>query len=365
MPVITVPFIGTLAEHLADLPQAQQQAFWRLYDLRMSHGQLRAPVSMQQWLQRQFGSVDAVTTQRIVRVTNRVTLEDVLYNALRSRRPIQMSDSSALMERLAQAGDDDPLADPDTTTPEDPFGRVRGAHSVTAANVAKLDAHSGVIVFDTYNPLRFDEPGVVDSFRVGWEWAQRAHQSDPAAVYYMLIWNCLWRAGASLLHGHAQTLLGRGQHYGKVESLRRSACAYAAANPGRSYFDDLFAAHEALGLGFEVDGVRVLAHVTPLKEKETLVMAPPFHEALPGTVYQVLACLRDHLGVRSFNLALHQPPIAPVGEDWSGFPNIVRIVDRGDPLSQTSDFGTMELYGASVVSSDPFALAQALREAVA
>jgi len=320
---------------------------------------------MQQWLQRQFGSVDAVTTQRIVRVTNKVTLEDVLYNALRSRRPIQMNDGSVLMERLAQADGDDPLADPEATTLQDPWGRVQGAHSITAANVAKLDAHSGVIVFDTYNPLRFDEQAVLDCFEVGWEWARRGHQTDTAAVYYMLIWNCLWRAGASLLHGHAQTLLGRGQHYGKVETLRRAAHAYAAANPGRSYFDDLFEAHETLGLGFEVGGVRVLAHVTPLKEKEALVIAPPFHQGLPATVYQVSACLRDRMGVRSFNLALHQPPIAPVAEDWSGFPNIVRIVDRGDPLSQTSDFGTMELYGASVVSSDPFALAQALREAVA
>ena len=363
MPVIAAPFIGTLAEHVAELPEAQQQAFQRLYDVRVSYGQLRAPIGMQQWLQRQFGSVDAVATQRIVRVTNRVTLEDVLYNALRSRRPIQMNDGSELMQWLAQAGSDDPLADPEETTPEDPFGRVRGAHSITAANVAKLDAHSGVIVFDEYNPLVFDRSSVTDCFDVGWEWARQANQYDPAAVYYMLIWNCLWRAGASLLHGHAQTLLGRGQHYGKVEALRRTAGGYSAG-PGRSYFDDLFAVHESLGLGFEVDGVRIMAHLTPLKEKETLVMAPPFHQNLPGAVYQVLACLRDRMNVRSFNLALYQAPIAPVAEDWSGFPNIVRIVDRGDPLSQTSDFGTMELYGASVVSSDPFALAEALREMV-
>jgi hypothetical protein len=47
-------------------------------------------------------------------------------------------------------------------------------------------------------------------------------------------------------------------------------------------------------------------------------------------------------------------------EDWVGFPVMVRIVDRGDPSSRTADFGTMELYAASVVSSDPFRLANAL-----
>ena len=39
---------------------------------------------------------------------------------------------------------------------------------------------------------------------------------------------------------------------------------------------------------------------------------------------------------------------------------MVRIVDRGDPLNRTSDFGAMELYAASVVSSDPFRVAESL-----
>jgi hypothetical protein len=42
----------------------------------------------------------------------------------------------------------------------------------------------------------------------------------------------------------------------------------------------------------------------------------------------------------------------------------VRIVDRGDPTARTADIGAMELYAASVVSSDPFRLAAALDDAV-
>ena len=55
------------------------------------------------------------------------------------------------------------------------------------------------------------------------------------------------------------------------------------------------------------------------------------------------------------------PPVAEVEEDWSGFPTVVRIVDRGDPANRTSDMGAMELYAASVVASDPFRVAEALR----
>ena len=85
-------------------------------------------------------------------------------------------------------------------------------------------------------------------------------------------------------------------------------------------------------------------------------------EPLRLTVARVLEGFTQELGVRSFNAAFCLPPLAPVEEDWSGFPVVVRLVDRGDPASRTSDIGAMELYAASVVASDPFWVAEALRE---
>ena len=43
---------------------------------------------------------------------------------------------------------------------------------------------------------------------------------------------------------------------------------------------------------------------------------------------------------------------------------MIRIVDRGDPATRTNDIGAMELYAASVVSSDPLKLAQTLQDAL-
>ena len=57
------------------------------------------------------------------------------------------------------------------------------------------------------------------------------------------------------------------------------------------------------------------------------------------------------------------PPLVRVDEDWSGFPTVVHLVDRGSPANRTSDIGTMELYAAPVVASDPFLVAEILREA--
>ena len=74
-----------------------------------------------------------------------------------------------------------------------------------------------------------------------------------------------------------------------------------------------------------------MANLAPLKENEVTAHRAALDASLKDRVYEVLACLRDRLGVVSFNLALYLPPIAPAEEDWSGFPAIVHIVDRGDP----------------------------------
>ena len=176
------------------------------------------------------------------------------------------------------------------------------------------------------------------------------------------MWNCVWRAGGSIIHGHAQATATRGMHYPKVESLRRSSLSYKAEH-GASYFDDLYRVHDALGLSIPApEGVRAFANLAPIKEKEIFLMGRSLEdEPLRLAVGRVLKGLVRRLGVRSFNAAFYVPPLAPAEEDWSGFPVVVRLVDRGDPASRTSDMGAMELYAASVVASDPFAVARAFR----
>jgi diketogulonate reductase-like aldo/keto reductase len=123
----------------------------------------------------------------------------------------------------------------------------------------------------------------------------------------------------------------------------------------------LYAAHKALGLTLENGHTRILAYLTPIKEKEVLLISEGLDQDLKDSVYKVLRGFVERLGVQSFNLALYHRPIADVEEDWSGFPVVVRIVDRGDPNNKTADIGAMELYAASVIASDPFRVAEALR----
>jgi hypothetical protein len=351
--------IATIDSAVSSLPGKDREAFRRIFDVSVVTGRLRPPETMRPWLEERFGSVDNAIEQRIVRVTNVVTMEEALFNRLRSSRPVAREQAS-----FSPDSGGDVLEDPLANTPEDPFGRVAGKHCITASNVAKYEGSHGIIVFNEPDPLRFTREQVVDYIDTGFRWADKARASDPAARFFLFMWNCGERAGASRRHGHAQVMVGRHRHYAKVEQLRRSARAYENRH-GRDYFDDLFRVHSSLGCGFEGGGARVVAYLAPVKEKETIVMAQEAGLSFRETLYDVLACFRDAMGVTSFNLVLYLPPIAEAGPEWEGFPAMARVVDRGDSASATSDIGSMELYASSVISSDPFEVASELGQALA
>jgi len=353
--------IMQIEEAVDALGHADHARFERIFHVSTTYGRLVPPDSMVPWIEKQFGSVEPTREQKIVKVTNVVTLEGVLFNWLRSSRPIWRQEVD-LDQELSRT-DADPLNDPLKGTPEDLFGRVKGEHCITASNIAKFDGFHGLVVFDERHPLRFTREMIHDYIDTAGRWGDLVRASDPEARYYMFLWNCLWRAGASLLHGHAQMIMGRGMHYAAVEYLRRCAAVYQAHHRV-NYFHDLFLAHQSVGCAFEHDDVRVIANLAPKKENEVLLLAATVSTSLKDRIYDVLECFRDRLGVSSFNLVLYTPPWAGTPEDWSSFPVLVRIVDRGDPSSRTADFGAMELYAASVVASDPFALARALKESM-
>lgn len=354
--------IARLPELVAALSMEDRALFERLFRLSTAVGEVVPPESMSGWIEGYFGSVEAVRRQRIVKLTNQVTMEGTLYNELRARRPIDVQADRDL-EQIIAGSKGGPFCRPLEGTPEDIFGRVQGGHSVTASNIAKYDGFHGLVIFEQHHPLRFDRAAIADYLATGRQWAEQAHRADPEAVYYFFMWNCLWKSGASILHGHAQTTVGRGQHYARVEALRRSTLHYRERD-GRDYFADLVRVHQALGLVRSFGDVDALAYLTPIKENEVLLFGAAATDTsgdLVDALCTVLQAFVQRLGVRSFNVVLYLPPLAPVAEDWSAFPGVLaRIVDRGDPDNRTADVGAMELYASSVVSSDPFRVVEAL-----
>lgn len=353
--------IDNLAEIAASLPAAEKALFERIYAVTTTIGELRTPQSMMPWVEKQLGSLEAVTRQKIVKVTNMVTDEGSIFNRLRASRPTEARGEKSIDAQLPKASHQDFFRSPEDNTPEDLFGRVVGKHCITASNIAKYDGFHGVVIFNEFNPLDFSREQIIDYIDTGCEWARRAHAMKPQAKYFFLIWNCRWRAGASIYHGHAQVMLTCDRHYARIEGLRRAALGYRQ-NYGLNYFGDLFQAHLSTGCAVEKEGVKILAHLTPFKDNEVVLMAEELNLSLKNRIYEVLTFLRDRIGVTCFNLSLVTPPLAATEESWEGFPAMVRVVDRGDPASRASDVGGMEIYGSSVVASDPLVLARQLRE---
>ena len=346
-----------LPARIADLQGQARARAERLLEVRIEHGRTNPPAELEPWLRRVFGSVSAVREQTVVRVTNLVTLEATLFAPLRARRPVDGPERPHDLVAEIAATEGDPFCSPESGTPAHAFGRIRGARMVTGANAALADANHAVIVFYEHDPLAFDAELVADLLATGRAWADRARQDDPGAANYLLLWNCLWRAGGSITHGHAQALLGSGGHYAAVMRFRRDAGAYRTSF-GASLVDDLVELHRDLRLASDRDdGVAILANLTPIKERELLVVGTPGmderHPSFAAAVADALIAYRDRLSVCSFNLALWR---GPLDGSWDDFAPIVRLVDRGDLFQRPSDIGAMELYGTPIVGSDPYGM---------
>ncbi len=225
--------IVDLEEAVASLPATARAAAGRILAISTTIGRLEPPPEMHEWIRKFFGSVEAVREQRIVRVSNQVTFEGALFNELRALRPMEVKGGDEVRATIASSAND-PFCRPETGTPADVFGRVEGRWGITASNVAKYDGFHGVLVFKDHDPLApLDAAAVRDHLTTARRWAERALEVDPAARYYLLLWNCLWRAGGSIVHGHMQMTATRGMHYPKIELLRRQALAYDARHGSR------------------------------------------------------------------------------------------------------------------------------------
>ena len=330
-----------------ELAPEMEELVLRIYSGYVEPGYLVLPDAMQDWVREKYGDIEM---QQIVRVTNNQTDESTLFNSIRARRPV-LTPKTEETRDLQDLADGGPFSNPLEGTPADTFGRIEGDHWITASNIAKYDYLHAIIIAKESDLYITTEAQVTDMINVAIRWCQEAHRTNPKAIHPFLIWNFLWRAGASIVHNHAQILLTHRPYTtpARIEKTREQyRCRY-----GSEYYDDLFAAHTAIGLGLVYKNARVMAHLTPRKEHEVMIIAKLPHDLAPALA-KVLESYRN-MGVQSYNAAVYMPPLEEQGY------HVAWVVDRGDLQSRTSDIGGMELYaGTPVVASDPFRLMEHL-----
>ncbi len=334
------------------LRKDERDLFCSIFDVNVHSTSIVIPDTFRCRVEEFFGAGSGdVEGQVVVRVRNKWTLEETLFNSLRAKRPGAGGGcGEEKLRRLIESskkGCD--FCDPECFTPEDTFGRIQGRYCITSANVARYDVLSSLVIFHKHNPLDFTEEEFCDYIETAFRWFERARCPEAHLVYPFLMWNCLGRAGASQVHGHIQVLMSQG-YYSKVEQMRLAAVEYQKACK-RDYFLSWFLAHRYVGLGVEVEGVKVFAHLTPVKEREVVMIGDM--EGIIRVVFRVLRSFIDKLGVVSFNLGM---AISKDGE----FPLVVRVVDRGGMFNVVSDIGGMEIYGSTVVAQDPYRIIEGL-----
>jgi hypothetical protein len=349
-----MPSIIDLPDVIAGLKEDERGLFDRFFLVNKTVGKLVLPEEMKPWAEKSFGDVASVESQNIIKVFNRLTWEVSLFNELRAKRPIQAKvDEDAIKEINNSIGD--AFCKPLSGTPADTFGRIKGKYCISASNVAKYDGLHGLIIFKDHNPLEFSENELQDYFKVAIKWFDKAYKSNNNASYPFLLWNCLWRSGASIIHGHFQLILSEGSHYAEAELYNDVRNKYGEQFK-TDYFSDLYRIHELAGLGLEHKKIMVFTSLTPKKDKEITLISEKLDKKFVSAIYKVAKCLVKDLGVNSFNLGIIMPPISkPKIEKWKDFPFIARIVNRGALNAKTSDIGGMEMFARSnVIETDPY-----------
>ncbi len=361
-----------LKERIENMPSDYKEIFNRFFVVSESTGPLKIPESFYEKVQKWFGKqgesleslIDRVEHQKIVRVFNKINYEEALFNELRSRRPTAASGINVdkyIIDKKQGCDFCDLL---NFTATDLGFsnannkGRVQGKYWISGSNIAKCEsAHSNIIALE-HDPLHFSKEEIIELFSLANKWFEGMQENRNELVYGFLGWNILEKAGASQVHRHVQVGLSDApHHFGKVEKFLAEEMQYEYRYHS-NYLDDLWKVHENLGLEITEEEGRGIFSLTPLKEKEALIKSATLEDAAP-LVYRILRCYIDKMGVNSLNVGAYLPKFRTTPKDSSV---ILRIVDRGDVNKKPVDIASWELYGASVISSDPFYIAEEVKK---
>jgi len=332
--------------------------------------------------------LDFIEKQTIVTTYNRMTEEYSLFNEVRRYRPGYQERLSA--DKDAEVNDAIMKSAGAATcdfcsverTAEDVFGRVFGQHCYTASNVAKYEKWHSLLIAKEHHPLNITRDMMVDYIETAHAWFAQVHRRDPTARFPHIMFDAGARASASQPHQHLQMSMTANRYFTRAEHTRLAAVDYYeghyAAGPdgepaasGHSYWADLVSAHEGLGLALRFNRSAVLSYITPIKERELVVVTESSHSPCFGAlIAAAVNSLTDGVGTRAFSMAVtlepYGVPVTRRGRRAANvpYPALARIVDRGSPLDQRSDVGAMEFYGANNIGADPYSAVPHLAQRV-
>jgi hypothetical protein len=339
--------IENLKEQVKALNKDKKNLFLRFFSVSSDISKMTVPEEMKDYLKGKF-KISEVENQKIIRIDNNLTKETALYNPLRSKRPKATNKNDFNFNKK------DAFCSPETLTPLDDIGRIEGKYTITCANLSKFEKYHSVIIFKKHNPFEINYKEFSEAFDISMRWLEKIKNMDKKAVYPLVLWNYLWKSGASIIHPHLQVVVSKKQF--PLQKDFFNLISRYKKRYKKDYLEDLFRVHKNLGLGISYKKIKIFPYLTPIKEKEVLVIGEN-GENFKKAIYNILLSYKK-IGVESFNLGLIIPPLNNKVKKF-----IARIVDRGSLSELTTDFGGMELYsGAKVIASDPYGIIEDLKK---
>ncbi|CAF3363057.1 unnamed protein product [Rotaria sp. Silwood1] len=327
--------------------------FDALFRLEEIYGLLKlSPVylnKVNQWLHNDTILIEQLKKQRIIKIYNRYTHEEMLYNYMRSQRPQTKSEISpeAYTSKLLE----DSKKNCDfcgknylNSTAEDRFGRLEHRLSYTAANTFKYDRWHTLVVSRNHDTLHLAEAEIADMFELALEWFRRAYSIEPMYTCPEMIWDAMPKSGASQMHTHLQASLGFDIYYGNIERTRQGARFYAQRNNGRNYFNDYLYIHQMLGLTIQIGNAHIIVHLTPIKDLEIMIMDEKLNKNFYKALHLVLQTFVDDLKEYSFSFGMFLPPMNESSANGHQMPVVCRLVFRNPVTNLRSDMNGLDLY---------------------
>ena len=356
--------IGEIQSLVRSLEPKSRKMFDDIYDVKVYSGAGNFSPDISSSIKSEFGSLEAVRSQRIIKISNKVMSHSVTYNPIFDVRIEKGGDVLNPVDTNFHSNDfvDDPsthMAAGSITDP-DPFDQITGEHSVVTGALVKADVFHGLLAPIMRDASPFSDY-VKDYLRTAWRWIRAAHAYDEAAVYPLVVWNAkfphLVDAGQHL--EQMQLFLGKGNHYSAIEKDRQGASLYK--DGVQKYFGDLFLIHEALGLGYSKRETQTFVNLTPsFSGSEVVILSNGNPEAMIEETCRVFDICRDNFTSEPFGFSMTSPPLGAVADQWSGFPSMARFTVPDESVALRFGFNGIDIYGQPVITRDPFVLARRL-----
>ena len=220
---------------------------------------------------------------------------------------------------------------------------------IAGPNHARLAPYSAVVFGDhtMHDLLSLDTDDAAELFEGAQAYIDETRRTR-SAPYWMVIQNGGQRAASSVDHAHLQVLGRADCHFAEP--------ARVAVLGSPDHWQTAAEVHHQIGLGVDV-GSRGTAFATlvPVKERDFTVLT---RGSLVDGVRAVWPLVRALIswGTSSWSLAALPNPrqFGADVEPYRAWPDVVwRFVDRGRLGHPVGDMGTMELFGTTVVATDP------------